>query len=124
MYKMKKIFYCFLSLLVLLITSCTNQTTVINKVIDQKVDIEENITIKDLEDQLCNVIEIAEQAVVGIEATFDNALLKTESYGSGVVIKKEIETLEKKAENGTITEEEQNENSRSKSAKLRIFEKK
>lgn len=89
MYNMKKIFYCFLSLLVLLITSCTNQTTVINKVIDQKVDIEENITIKDLEDQLCNVIEIAEQAVVGIVATFDNALLKTESYGSGVVIKKD-----------------------------------
>lgn len=86
---MRKIFYFALLLFVLLVTSCSCQTTVINKVIDQKVDIEENITIKDLEDQLCNMIEIAEQSVVGVTATFDNSLLKTESYGSGVVIKKD-----------------------------------
>ena len=85
---MKKIFYCFLSLLVLLITSCTNQTTVINKVIDQKVDIEENITIKDLEDQLCNVIEIAEQAVVGIAIFLATILLVSVALmGAGLAFK-------------------------------------
>lgn len=86
---MKKIFILIILIGCLFITSCKEKTTVVNNVINQTVDIEDKITIDEFEEVLCNVVENVENSVVGIKCVSNNSFLKTESYGSGVVIKKE-----------------------------------
>lgn len=85
---MKKIIYILIISLVLCLSSCNKKTTVVNNVINQTVDVEDKVTIETLEDVLCSTIENVEQSVVGVKATNEKSLFKTESFGSGVVINK------------------------------------
>ena len=85
---MKKVFIIFIIVICLLISSCNKKTTVVNNVINQTVDIEDTVKIETLEDAICNTVLNVEQSVVGIKAYNDNTLLKTESFGSGVIISK------------------------------------
>ncbi len=87
MYNMKKILLLVIIILLVGLSSCNKKTTVINNVINQTVDVEDKMNIETLEDVLCNTIENVEQSVVGIKAVNDQAILKTESFGSGVIIK-------------------------------------
>ncbi len=86
MYNMKKILLLVIIILLVGLSSCNKKTTVINNVINQTVDVEDEINIETLDDVLCNTVEIVEQCVVGIKAVNNQAILKTESFGSGVII--------------------------------------
>lgn len=86
---MKKVFIILLLISCLFTASCKEKTTVINNVINQTVDIEDTININDFEEVICNVVENVETSVVGVKCVSSNSLLKTESYGSGVVVKKD-----------------------------------
>ena len=61
----------------------------LNEVDYQEIDIEDVITIETLEDVICATIENVESSVVGIKCVNSNALLKSESFGSGVVVKQD-----------------------------------
>ena len=89
MYNMKKTILLVIIILLVGLSSCNKKTTVINNVINQTVDVEDKITIETFEDVLCNTIENVEQSVVGIKAVNDQAILKTESFGSGVIVSNE-----------------------------------
>lgn len=84
---MKKIFIILIVCSSLLLISCDKKKTIINNVINQKIEIEDVITIKNLEDVICNTVENVENTVIGIKCLNTNTLLKSESFGSGVVIK-------------------------------------
>ena len=88
MFKMKKILIIIMLVICLFLSSCNKKTTVVNNVINQTVDIEDTVKIETLEDAICNTVLNVEQSVVGIKAYNDNTLLKTESFGSGVIISK------------------------------------
>ena len=85
---MKKIIYVLIIIFILGLTSCNKKTTVVNNVINQTVDIEDQIKLETLEDVICNAVLNVEQSVVGIKCVNTNTLLKSESFGSGVVIEK------------------------------------
>lgn len=86
---MKRLVLVLILCLMFVLASCNKKTTVVNNVINQTVDVEDIITIETLEDALCNTIESVENSVVGIKATSEQSLLKTESFGSGVVVKQD-----------------------------------
>ncbi len=85
---MRKIIFCLIVLCFIFISSCNKKTTVINNVITQTVDVNDLAQITSLEDALCNSIDNVKSSVVGVKAT-SNGLLNNESYGSGVVLKKD-----------------------------------
>lgn len=83
---MKKFLCVLIIVFVFGLSSCNKKTTVVNNVINQTVDVEDEVTIESLEDAICNTISNVEQSVVGIKAVNDKSLLKSESFGSGVVV--------------------------------------
>lgn len=89
---MKKILLLLLLINVFFLSSCKDKTTVVNNVINQNTTIEDTIKLEEFEDALSNAATLVSQHVVGIAATNDKSILKSESYGSGVVIKKENNT--------------------------------
>lgn len=72
----------------LMLTSC-NKATLINEVINRNVTYEEHISILDFEDALVEAASIASDSSIAIVAKSGIGILSTESFGSGVVIKKE-----------------------------------
>lgn len=73
---------CFLGV------SCKGKTSAINEVVTRYVNYEENITIYDLENALVLASEKSQASVIGIEA-FSGTYAKSESLGSGVIIKRQ-----------------------------------
>ena len=86
---MRKLYLFLFIIISLFLCSCSKKNTVINNVINQEIDIEDVITIETLEDVICATIENVESSVVGIKCVNSNALLKSESFGSGVVVKQD-----------------------------------
>lgn len=88
--KVKRLLVMFMLMSVCLLgVGCTSKTTAINEVITRYVNYDENITIYDIEDALVLASEKAQDSVIGIEA-FSGSYVKTESLGSGVIIKREL----------------------------------
>lgn len=84
---MKRIYICILCLLgCLTLTSC-KKITIVNEVINRVVNYEENISILDFEDAIVEATSISKKTVIGISSK--SGILQAESFGSGVIIKKE-----------------------------------
>ena len=85
---MRKVLLFLILFNVFFLASCKNKTTVVNNVINQTTTIEDTIKLNEFESVLSNAANQVMQNVVGVLATNDKSLLKSESYGSGVIIKK------------------------------------
>lgn len=88
--KVKKIFLSFILLVsVLLLASC-NKVTLINEVINRNVSYEEDISILDFEDAIVEASKIASESSIGVVTTTGGYIFTTESFGTGIVIKKQL----------------------------------
>ena len=85
---MRKVLLFLILFNVLFLSSCKNKTTVVNNVINQTTSIEDTIKLEEFESVLSNAANQVMQNVVGVLANNDKSLLKSESFGSGVIIKK------------------------------------
>lgn len=82
--KMKKKYQLFLVLLLCLMMVSCNSKSYTNEIITKKINYEQNISIRDLEDALITASEIGEASIVGIQS--ENYVQS--SFGSGVIINK------------------------------------
>lgn len=86
--KGKKLVLVFTSIVLVLMLSSCRKLTIINEVINRDVTYGENISILDFEDALVEATSIAQESSVGVVSTSGNVLFSTESFGSGVIIKR------------------------------------
>lgn len=88
--KLKKLVFSLTFIIfALALTSCNKSITLINEVINRNVNYEENISILDFEDAIVEATAIATESSIGVMSYSGTILFKTESFGSGTVIKKE-----------------------------------
>ena len=85
---MRKVLLFLILFNVLFLSSCKNKTTVVNNVINQTTSIEDTIKLEEFESVLSNAANQVMQNVVGVVASNEKSVLKSELNGSGVVIKK------------------------------------